>query len=177
VTLLIEDWNAGAGARVVVVALDEDVVVAAVVAVVVGGAAVVVVPNGTVVVVGRVVVVVVMVAATVVDVVESPTTVEVVPLASTPGSERLAKNTTNAVIATRTVAASTTRFQSTAKVSHNDVSNRTPWLQPDWFSQLVNPSSTRSMAQSTSSWVATRGGMNRRTLPSGPQLMMIKSRS
>jgi len=157
------------------VALDEDVVVAAVVAVVVGGAAVVVVSNVTVVVVGRVVVVAVVV--TVVDVVESPTTVEVVPLASTSISERLAKNTTNAVIATRTVAARTTSFESTAKVSHNDVSNRTPWLQPDWFSQLVNPSSTRSMAQSTSSWVATRGGMNRRTLPSGPQLMMINSRS
>jgi hypothetical protein len=112
---------------VLVVALDDDVVGAAVVAVV-GGAVVVVVSNVTVVVVEGFVV---EVMATVVQVVESATTVEVVPIASTSGSERLAKNTTNAVIATRTVAARARRFQSTAKVSHNDVPNRTPWPQPD----------------------------------------------
>jgi hypothetical protein len=112
---------------VLVVAPDDDVVGAAVV-VVAGGAAVVVVSNGTVVVVEGVVV---EVMATVIEVVEPSTTVEVVPIASTSGSERLAKNTTNAVIATRTVAARARRFRSTAKVSHNDVSNRTPWPQPD----------------------------------------------
>jgi uncharacterized protein (DUF3084 family) len=165
---------------VVVVARDDEVVgaavvtVVAVVVVVVGGAFVVVVSTVTVVVVEGAVV---DVMGTAVEVVESSTTVEVVPLASTSGSERLAKNRTDAVITTRTVAARSRRFQSTPKVSHNDVSNRTPWAQPDWFSQLVNPSSTRSIAQSTSSWVATRGGMNRRTLPSVPQLMMINSRS
>jgi hypothetical protein len=112
---------------VLVVAL-EDVVVGAAVVAVVGGAVVVVVADVTIVVVESVVVVVM---TTVVEVVESPTTVEVAPLASTSGSERLAKNTITAVVATRTVAARTRRFQSTPKVSHNDVSNRTPWPQPD----------------------------------------------
>jgi hypothetical protein len=108
---------------VLVVALDDDVVGAAVV----GGGVVVVVSNVTV-VVERVVV---EVMTTVVEVVESSTTVEVDPLASTSGSERLAKNTTNAVTANRTAAARTRRFQSIPKVSHNDVPNRTPWPQPD----------------------------------------------
>jgi hypothetical protein len=111
-----------------VVALEDDVVVGAAVVAVVGGAVVIVVANVTVVVVESVVVVVM---TTVVEVAESSTTFEVAPLASTSGSERLAKNTINAVVATRTVAARTRRFQSTPKVSHNDVSNRTPWPQPD----------------------------------------------
>ena len=44
-------------------------------------------------------------------------------------------------------------------------------------SQLLKPSSTRSRAQSSSSRVVISGGMKRITLASGPQLMMISSRS
>ena len=49
--------------------------------------------------------------------------------------------------------------------------------QPLACSQLVNPSSMRSMAQSSWSRVVIRGGMNRITFPSGPQRTIINSLS
>ena len=54
----------------------------------------------------------------------------------------------------------------------------TSWVcQERVSSQLVRPSSTRSIAQSSSSRLVIRGGMNRRMFPSGPHSMMMSSRS